>query len=448
MTTLAGRVQAAALAVLLATLVVVGAATAVLLHVRAARSLDQALLAAADAEAHPWQDRRFANDFVRSPVEVRPWTPDDPLVPAALHEQAVTQELPLFVTLGTQRVLLLVVEAQEADERGSTHPHFVVVADAPRVTAFDALPFLASYGLASLVALLLASLALRFALSHALAPLTAATEQVQSVRGLGTGARLETGGVAEVDRLIASTNDLLGRLESAFDAQATFTAQAAHELRTPVTVLKGELELALRRERTPEVYRETLAAAAAEVDRLAELVEGLMLLARVDSGQAERGRVTERLSAVVHQALARERPGLDAAGCAVEVGLDADPEVHVHVALLATAVGNLLRNASVYAPGTPVRVETGADGRLAWVAVCDGGPGLATADRTRVLERFQRGTTRRDGLGLGLPLAREIARRHGGDLVLEEARGGGLRARLTVSSDSNVAPREPQAPPV
>lgn len=420
----------AALGVMLLTLSTVGLLTATLLHVRSRHALDRALLAAAFAEAHPWQEERYVNDTVESPVAVRPWTPGDPEISAAMHAAALAREEPTFFTRDHRRILLLVVES------GASHEHVVVVATADAVTLWNvALPFAGIYSLVALTVSLVAALGLRVVLVRALDPLARATRAVESVRGLGSDVRLDLAGLPEVDALLASTNALLARLDRAYRSQSTFTAEAAHELRTPVTSLKGELELALRRERPAVAYREALERAAQDVERLAGLVEGLMLLARVEAGQAEQGRTDERLSAVVHEALRRERATIEEAGNDVELELVADPEVRIQVDLVTIAVANLLRNAARHAPGTRIEVRIGGGGKPL-VEVEDGGPGLDSDERVRVMERFARGGARQ-GLGLGLPLSREIARRHGGDLVLlQEERG--LRAVLTLSSDSNV----------
>lgn len=446
MRSLANRVASTALAVLGATLIVIGVVTAGLLHLRAQRDLDRTLLAAAFGEAHPWQDERFENHHVSSPVAVRPWRADDPIVRRADQQAALALEAPLLFDRADRRILLLVVERPgSAVDASETHAHFIVVAEAPRVTLADAaLPFLVTYALVAGTTLLLAAWLLWLGVRRAMAPLTRATRQLSTVQQLGSEVRLPPAGVAEVDQLLESTNALLDRLSTAFGAQASFTAQAAHELRTPVTILKGELDLALRRPRTADDYRTALTHALEQTERLAELVEGLMALARVEAGQADRERVQERLSAAVHQALVREQRVLDEAGCAVEVVAAADPELHMNVALVSTALANLLRNAARYAAGTPVQVRYGDEAGTAWVEVLDGGPGLAADDRERVLDRFQRGSTRRDGLGLGLPLAREIARRHGGDLQLLDPGRPGLLARLTLSCVSNEGPIQRQ----
>jgi signal transduction histidine kinase len=432
------RVTLIAVGVLCGCLLGVGGVTAGLLHLRALRSLDQSLLAAAYAEAHPWQEQRFANDYVRSPVQVRPWSKDDPRVPAALYEEAVKGEMPLWRTFGGRRVLLLVVEPVDKEsDREERHEHLVVVAEAAAVTLADAvLPFASVYLLVSALAAAVAALAVHWGMSLALAPLSAAAVALQRVQGLGSGARLELAAVEEVDELIGSTNALLDRLDRAFDAQTNFTASAAHELRTPVTVMKGELQLALRRERTEEDYRDTLRRTLRQVEQLAELVEGLMALTRVEAGQADRGRALEHVSMVLLRAVEQERSRLEAAGCTVEQDLGCDPEVSVHLGLLTTAVANLLRNVAVHAPGATVKVHAETSDGVVRVVVDDDGPGVAESDREAALQRFVQGGGQ--GLGLGLALVREVARRHGGDLVLDASPSGGLRAVLSVASADGV----------
>ncbi len=434
MSGLTAQVTRTAVGVLCASLVGIGVVTAGLLHVRALHALDQALLAAAYAEAHPWQEERFGNDYVRSPVQVRPWVEGDLRVEQSVAEEAVRQERPVWRTFEGWRQLLLVVEPNDAGEREAGHDHFLVVAEAAAITPWDvAFPFLGIYLVVSVAVAVAAGLGIRRGMVRALEPVEAAARDLEAVQGLGSGARVTPTGAAEVDRLLVAANHLLDRLDAAFSAQSSFTAQAAHELRTPITVLLGELELALRRERSPDAYREALSAARTQARRLEELVDGLMVLARVESGHADRGRSTEYLSQAVHQALRQERASLEAAGCEVTVVLANDPEVSMHVSLVAVAVGNLLRNVARHAPGAPVRVEVDVVGNQGVVRVLDGGEGLSESQCHEVLERFSRGSRRRDGLGLGLTMAREIARRHGGDLTLSPRSPRGLAATLTVA---------------
>jgi signal transduction histidine kinase len=231
-------------------------------------------------------------------------------------------------------------------------------------------------------------------------------------------------------------NALLARLDVAFGAQARFTAEAAHELRTPVTVMLGELDVTLRRARTPEAYRETLATVRESVERLRALVEGLNMLARVDAGQAEQLREPVAAAEVARRAAAAEARALEAAGCPLAVEVAGDATLRVHAALVESALANLLRNAAAHAPGGPVTLRVSAEGGRVAFTVDDAGPGVPPAEREAVFDRFARGgearRRHRAGLGLGLPLAREVARRHGGDCRLDAAPGGGCRAVLTL----------------
>jgi signal transduction histidine kinase len=228
-----------------------------------------------------------------------------------------------------------------------------------------------------------------------------------------------------------AVNDLLLRLQESDAAQSRFIAAAAHELRSPITALTGELELALRRPRPAEELREALGRAKETTDELRALVESLLGLARVDAGQVELSRQTERASALAQRALRSEAAALEAAGNGVTLTLAADPEVSVNGALVEVALANLLRNAARYAPGAPVTLCVQADGEFVTFVVDDEGPGLNPAELERAFERFVRlGDRATPGAGLGLALARGIARRHGGDVWLEARPGGGLRAVL------------------
>lgn len=443
MSTLARRVIAQSVGGLLTALVVVGLGTGALLYVRQTHAVDAALYAAALAEAHPWSEERWDTEHAHSVVRVRPWHAGDPLVEDALAWQAIGTEEPLWLVRDDRRILLLAVEPPEAldgDEAG--HAHQLLVATAPRVTVFRATGgFALVYGLVAALTAALTALLLARALGRSMEPLRRASRELDTIRGLEAGARLTSDGrTAEVDRVIASANDLLDRLEAASQSQRSFTAEAAHELRTPVTVLLGELDLALRQPRDADAYREVIVRADRQARRLRDLVEGLLALARLDAGHASHGREVERMSAVVHQALQQERPTLAAAGNTVQMTLGEDPEVSLHASLVRIAISNLLRNAAIHAPGTPVTLRVDRDGAFVLVEVVDAGPGVEEAEREALFDRFRRGDRRRPGLGLGLPLAREIARRHGGDLTLHDGPEGGLLARFCLHAGASHQP--------
>lgn len=398
-----------------------GLGTAVVLHKRAIAAGDATLIAAAAAFARAPGGDVWLGEGAPTPVDVH-W--GDPT--ADIHgSRAVIDEDPVFVDDGDTRVLYFPIEAPDAHSNPD-HEHALVIASQPRVELHDSIgPFLIAFGLvvgsvAALVGSLQATL-----LSRALAPLPRAGADLRRVTAAGMGQRMVEEGPEEVRMLLVEVNLLLTRLDAAFSAQSRFAARAAHELRTPVAVLRGELELAMRRPRTAEEWREIASRSLDAVDRLARLVDALMALARVDAGQVERARVPERASEVLLRALERELPWTEPA-----VDVDGDAEVLAHPTLLDAAVGNLLRNALLHAPPGPdnVRLERVGD-RLRFV-VEDRGPGLTAAERREV---FARGDDGSGGLGLGLPLAREVARRHGGDCWVEDRPGGGCRAILEVA---------------
>ncbi len=241
---------------------------------------------------------------------------------------------------------------------------------------------------------------------------------------------------SEYRRLVGVLNAMLDRLDRAFQAQRRFVADASHELRSPLTVLKGDIEVALRRERAPEEYRSALESSREEVDRMTALADNLLTLARADAGLA-----TDQLRPVDLAALAArvvERVGRAAAEERVTVTVDAVPApVRGDGPLLERAIGNLVENALKYSPaGSRITVRCGPRGGAGVVEVEDTGPGIAADQAAHVFDRFYRGDPARArgaGAGLGLPIARAIAEAHGGTLELVRP-GPGALFRLTVPS--------------
>ncbi len=433
---IARQVATRGAAVLVLSLLAAGVGTGVALHSQRVRALDQALLAAAHGRAHPDVVGQVEVQHSRSPVEVWLVRPHDRRVPREVVRQALRGRGPRAVDVADVRLLLLPFEVED----GGDDRHELAAAAAPRVRLSESVgPFALAYTLLSAAVAAAASLALARAVRHAFRPLERARDEASRVVGLGAGARLTTAGPVEVRALLEAMNDLLARLERAHQAQARFTAEAAHELRTPVAALLGELEVALRSPRSSAQYRDVLLSNREEVERLRQLVDGLTALARIDAGQAERAREVVRAGELAAAALAVEARALRLAGNASRLEVDADPELEVHRPLLEVALGNLLRNAARHAPGSQVVLRVGREAGRAVFDVDDAGAGVPPTEREALFDRFVRtGEARRrdrTGLGLGLPIAREVARRHGGDCVLLESPLGGLRARLTVPCD-------------
>jgi len=243
----------------------------------------------------------------------------------------------------------------------------------------------------------------------------------------------------ELGELAGTLNELLARLERSFIGQRRFMADASHELRSPVTILQGELDVTLSREdRDAAAYRESLEVMQRSVGRLTRIVRDLFLLARSDAGDVPLNRQPLYLGELIAQTVrayrtvAAERQVALVAGCDDEIVLRGDED------LLQRMIGNLLENAIRHAPaGTTVdircRAVSAAPGGEARITVSDAGPGVPEALREQIFERFfrvdaARGATAAptgSGAGLGLPIARWIAEAHGGTLRLERSDAAG-----------------------
>ncbi|WP_291811929.1 HAMP domain-containing sensor histidine kinase [Cellulomonas sp.] len=236
----------------------------------------------------------------------------------------------------------------------------------------------------------------------------------------------------ELGALARTLNAMLDRLEVAAARQRTFVADAAHELRSPVAATRAAVEVAAAH---PDAYpvADLVADLAPQVARMQTLVDDLLVLARVGSWDVAAGPVD--LAAVVADAVAAVAPDATARGVRVAVSGEATgtgtPEA------VGRVVRNLVANAVRHARSTvEVRVEAGGGegAARARVVVDDDGRGVATADRERVFERFVRLDEARErdtgGAGLGLAIAREVARELGGDVHLDAAPAGGARAVL------------------
>jgi two-component system, OmpR family, heavy metal sensor histidine kinase CusS len=284
--------------------------------------------------------------------------------------------------------------------------------------------------------LLLASLCGYWISGRALAPVDAMTQAARSI-GIGNlSQRLDVPAAGdELQRLSTTWNDMLARLESAVKRLSQFTADASHELRTPIALIRTTAELTLRRERAPETYREALRQVMAETEKTAVLVDNLLLLARADAGlplELERIELTPLVRDVCRQGevlagarqlhLAAEMPDQPVY---VEAN---DPELRRLLLLLVD-------NAVKYTPAggrITVSLACGQDG--ATVAVQDTGIGIPGAALPHVFERFYRVDESRNrdqgGAGLGLSIAKWIADRHHAHLEAESVPGEGSTFRV------------------
>lgn len=242
----------------------------------------------------------------------------------------------------------------------------------------------------------------------------------------------------EVRPLVQEMNLLFGRLSQSFDAQRAFVANAAHELRSPLTALKLQAQ-ALARTGDPQAREQAVARLNQGVDRAIRLMQQLLMLARQESPLPDtaqwqavdlRQLLTQLVRDVTPQAQARS----------IRVSLLADQPISVHADAdgLQILLHNLLENAVKYTPvGGQVQLRCEQNADTTRVAVEDSGPGIAPDQRERMFERFARGndTSSSSGSGLGLSIARAIAERHGASLTLEPSvELGGLRVVLALSA--------------
>jgi signal transduction histidine kinase len=230
----------------------------------------------------------------------------------------------------------------------------------------------------------------------------------------------------EVVSLAAAIREMVERLKTLVETERRFASLAAHELRSPLTALRGELELALRRPRTTEAYEGFLRDALEATKSLAGLAEDLLVVARAGTAASPPADEELDLVAIVDDAIAASRAR---APEALPVTVEAvSARVRGVRTDLVRMIRNLVDNAITHGKqARPVRVRVDAiahDGvRCVRISVEDDGPGIARVDRDRVFEHFHRGADAREasGAGLGLGIAREVALRHGGDLTLESA---------------------------
>jgi len=283
----------------------------------------------------------------------------------------------------------------------------------------------------------LGALAAWWVAARALRPVAEIVARARSLGALPDGSLPRTGSGDEVDRLAEVLNDLLQRIRSEVLRVRRLTADVAHALRTPLTAIRGNLELQIGRE--DDAHAEALAASLEQVDELVRLVNHLLLLEKLENGSSD-SRKLERIDLcaltrglVDHQRVVAEERGitLDLRG---EVAIVlADP------AQIRQAIANLVDNALRHTPrGGTVVVEVHRAGERAVLQVADSGAGIPPDELERVFERFY--STAADmsrGTGLGLPICRAIARAHGGDVRASSPAGAVFTLDLPLADEGS-----------
>jgi two-component system, OmpR family, heavy metal sensor histidine kinase CusS len=262
---------------------------------------------------------------------------------------------------------------------------------------------------------------------RALRPLRVIAETAERVTARGLNQRIpQSNEDPEAARVVQVLNRMMDRLEASFRQATRFSADASHELKTPIAVMQGELENALQAAAPGSAQQQLFSNLLEETQRLKIITRGLLLLAQADAGQLRLTLEPVDLSAELSDIIEDAR--VLAADLRLGFDLAIPPHLCVHAdrGMVRTAVTNLLANAVKHnEPDGKVTLTLAAIGNHAVMAICNTGPGIPKEDQSRIFERFYRaGRASRhnaEGIGLGLSLAREIVRAHGGDLTLKES---------------------------
>lgn len=316
---------------------------------------------------------------------------------------------------------------------------------------FTALQTLRDYSIAALIIMFGLSLAIGWWVAgRALRPVGQITATTREITATDLSRRIAATGPRDELRTLADTiDDMLTRLEGAFQAQRTLVEDVSHELRNPVAVIQANVEAVLGSEQsTPTERRDAAAVVTRATGRMSRLLDDLLATARkrsaafvdreVDLAGLTRGVAEEFALLAAERALR------------LDLRLATGPVVYADPESLDRALSNLLSNAVRLAPtGTTITVGVGSLHGWAWAAVGDQGPGIPDDERSQVFERFRRGADDHTaGSGLGLAIARQIAESHDGRLVLADAAGPGSTFVIWLPERAMAgAPERSPAPP-
>ena len=271
-----------------------------------------------------------------------------------------------------------------------------------------------------------------FLAGRALRPVDTITLAAQRIAAGDLTQRIHTTSADEIGRLASTFNDMIALLEASIRQIRQFSADASHELRRPLTITKGETELALRKERTPEVYREVLESNLEEIDRMSRIVDELLFLSRADLGEIKIAKEPVQLDQLVQEIQHQ----------AIVLGKDREVETVLGTLEPTQVVGdewrlrelflNIVDNAVKYSQekGT-VEINLEHANGMAKISVQDNGIGISPDEQKLVFDRFFRSDTARahaqKGTGLGLAICKWIAETHQGQIQVESTPGQGSR---------------------
>jgi heavy metal sensor kinase len=459
-TTLRGRVTLWYTGILTAMLALLGATSAILLEQGLRKNLDDSLYSVARAIAESVRRPSFFGPDVEDSLQsmlgpelaerlfqlLDPFGRLDPrLAPSRRSRLPVSAEALRNAERG--QATLETVAMGRRSEKSFRLLTFPVVANGATINIVQVAMSLENVNAARssflLVLIILAPVALAgsalggwFLARRALAPVDAIVEAARRIEAEDLSKRVPAlPADDELGRLTAVVNDMLARLERSFGAVRRFSADAAHELKTPLTILKGEIEVALRSSPAPAEIRQTLASCLEEVDRLNGLVEELLLMARMEANALSAQPKPVNLAEVLEDVAPALRELAARAGNTCTLGAAAPLWVEGYDSFLFRLIFNLVENAIKYTPsGGRIEVTLEQQNGLAVLQVKDNGPGIAPDAQEHIFDRFYRGDLSREGsgTGLGLALVRAIVQLHHGQIQLSSELGKGSCFRVTL----------------
>lgn len=333
---------------------------------------------------------------------------------------------PGFAYLEFENVRYRVATAPILDESGATVAVFQAAGSTTELGVIGQ-QLLVSLALAGVAVVVVGAVLSVWVARKTLSPLRDMAATASRVTQSSLGERVNhTGPDDEITALANSLDAMLDRIEDAFAEQRRFVSDASHELRTPVAVVRGNLDIALSPRVTPEVREESLHIVDDEVNRMQRLLEDMLSLARGGSS-ARRPLQPLEMGLILHEAASRAHSlGTRqwSISCAEKPWTMGDPD------LLERAIGNLLRNAVEHTTeGQRIDLACALDAGEVSIRVRDRGPGILEKDLPRLFDRFYRSSDRRgsgaEGSGLGLAIVRQIVWMHGGTVEAGNAEGGG-----------------------
>jgi two-component system heavy metal sensor histidine kinase CusS len=324
-------------------------------------------------------------------------------------------------------------------DRGEKHPYYAVIepnGDGLTQVVISGAPFLRSveyvrslFLLVLPVGLLSTGLLGWWLARRSLRPISRMTEAAQRISASNTNESIEVAGTGdELDMLGSTLNEMFGRIQYGLDRMRRFASNAAHQLRTPLSVLRTRIEVALQKERSLSEYREILELTLDKIELMTEEIDSMLRFAQAEAGLDPDRLSLVRLDAELTSIVEFFQPLAEQKGVLLSCKADGESVVAGEPAWLHQVFANLIDNAIKYTDsGGIVTVEVGQRDTNAVVEISDTGMGMEPAELEPIFDRFHRASegTERTGTGLGLPLAREIARAHGGDVEVASALGQG-----------------------